>query len=416
MAVVVWATLAAAGLFAAGALIGIAPSAEGGVAVACAIAALLPLADWSESRVNFECARGAGGARARAFLDAVYWTRALGVALAGAGFALAAVRLGGMGWRYDAARFGEFAQAAWPVPICAAAGAVAASMAAKRACVKNLAWVAVAGPAAAAAIAAALFGAGSLSHMLFPEAPQWEARPDAHELSVPGLLVGVQLAIGFFWAALLWVGEPLTKANLGSILPLQHCRTPEKVAERFERWRRALTCRWDERDKDPIHGPAAVRLRDLLRESLWRDINGFIPAYSAVLAFALWFGSREILHAWNGVLAWWWLLPAIAAFTDYIEDACHLRFCRLHERGEKPSAGLALFSWSVSRVKDLAVAAGLALTIAVVLAGTWQVRYQLEDWRAKIATVATNAALAAVLVLAIARARHSLKKAVELKS
>src|SRR4051812_22758522 len=100
-------------------------------------------------------------------------------------------------------------------------------------------------------------------------------------------------------------------------------------------------------------------MRELLAQSVRRDIIRFIPVYWMAFLFGLWFGATELpafqFLSWpGGGLALWWMIPVLAASTDYVEDICHLRFCRLHAAGKKPSALLTFFSYSMSRVKDLA--------------------------------------------------------------
>jgi hypothetical protein len=59
-------------------------------------------------------------------------------------------------------------------------------------------------------------------------------------VSLAGLLLLLQLAGIYFWRSLLWVAEPLTEANLGSIAKLQLCATPAQVATCLNRWRDSL--------------------------------------------------------------------------------------------------------------------------------------------------------------------------------
>jgi hypothetical protein len=233
---------------------------------------------------------------------------------------------------------------------------------------------------------------------LFPELPSNSA-PAKPELSIPGLLLALQLALFYFSLAKGWTAEPMAKANLGSVVPLQNCRTPQQVMECLEGWRQRLICRWDARDTNPggaTSGPAAERMRELLGQVLGRDMIGFIPVYFAVFFYGLWFGHEYVSPWKTGIFNLWWLLPLLALTTDYIEDSCHLRYRWLHWKGLEPSSLLTHFSFTMSIVKDVAAAVSFLLTIGAVLGGTWllMAKGDLRDWRAKIALVMTIVGIA----------------------
>jgi hypothetical protein len=157
-------------------------------------------------------------------------------------------------------------------------------------------------------------------------------------LSLAGLLLLLQIAILYLLRARVWTVEPMARANLGSVLPLHACRHPDQVSERLESWRKRLACRWDDHDDEPVNGPAARRMRDLLGEVVWRDMIG--PLYTLVLAFGQWFLASQVLRRHGGIYDYWWALPALALASDYLEDFCHLRYRTLHAAGAKPSAAV----------------------------------------------------------------------------
>lgn len=406
VAVVMWATLGAAGCDAADRLAGLVPA--GGILwLACAIAFLLPLVDWSESVVHFKCASGWRPPRERAFLDAIYWTRGIGFVLFVLGAVHAIAVLPQLGWRLGHGTLTAFAETYWPVPVCAAVAALAASKFRAKAAWASL----IAGPVAIAAVGGVLVAVGWSVGRLFPEIPRAaQTTPFAGcGRSVPGLLLLLQMALVYLWRAKLWKAEPMAKANLGSTAPLRRCPSPAKVAACLERWRSLLECRWLSEDR--LTGPAAVWMRELLGQTLWRDIIGFIPVYFLVFLFGLWFAASAVpgfgwLNQPGGGLAWWWLLPLIAAGTGYIEDACHLRCGRLHQMDRPPSAVLTLLSWSMAWIRVLAGLVAFVLTLAAVIGGTWQIRGGLADWRAKIALLITGSGVAVVVLVAAVRVGH----------
>jgi predicted branched-subunit amino acid permease len=146
-------------------------------------------------------------------------------------------------------------------------------------------------------------------------------------------------------------------------------------------------------------------MRDIVRAALWRDIVGFIPVYTGFLIFGLWFGvyhtKLEILQFLKlpgSGLELWWLLPLAIALADYLEDACHLRYLRLDEKGEHPSIALTLFSFTMSALKTVGFAGAIVCTLAAIVAGTFEAASDLTDWRAKFAILISTALLIPILL------------------
>ena len=65
------------------------------------VAAAFALVDWGESVVSFSFAKGKATPARRAFLDSIYWTRALGVTLFVCGTVGALVGVWERGWGED---------------------------------------------------------------------------------------------------------------------------------------------------------------------------------------------------------------------------------------------------------------------------------------------------------------------------
>jgi hypothetical protein len=89
-------------------------------------------------------------------------------------------------------------------------------------------------------------------------------------------------------------------------------------------------------------------MRDVAGVALWRDIVGFIPVYTCFLMFGFWLGAYHL--SWDllknlqlpGIgMAWWWLIPVIAA-ANYLEDACHLTYLRLHAKSAQATWALTV--------------------------------------------------------------------------
>ena len=182
--------------------------------------------------------------------------------------------------------------------------------------------------------------------------------PIAPDAQFAGLLLLLQLSLIYFVNALTWAGEPMAKAHLGSIVPLQMCFTPGQITSCLDRWCKMLRG----------HAAARCAMSAVVREALYRDIIGFIPVYSGVFTFGLWFGYSQLEWSWLQIL--WWALPLTALLADYGEDLCHLRCLRLHQKGKCPSIGLALVGSVMTWVKLIGFFGEGALTLAIVTAAT----------------------------------------------
>ncbi|HYL77673.1 MAG TPA: DUF2235 domain-containing protein [Bryobacteraceae bacterium] len=389
-ALIAWASLAATGLWAIYGIIGWFPGDGLRSLISCVVAAFLVLVDWGESAQNFRQALGRGGPCGRAFLDSIYWTRLTGVVLAllGAFFSLRV--LVALGWHHQV--IGGTALVFLPVPVCAAVAAILCSKLGS----KFAWWSLPFGPAATVSIGGFVIAAAWYFHALIRSVELAQPIPEKVLHSTPGVLLLLQLTYIYLSRARGWAAEPLNKANLGSITKLQLRFTPAAVTSVLDRWQSMLQCRWGDQEKAKI--AAQQRLDEILRESLWRDMWGFIPVYSGTLLFGLWFAATYLSDVfgflnWPGQgLALWWMIPAICAATDYLEDICHLRYVALHGAGHAPPAPLTLFSSSMSTIKDTGVTVGLLVTTGAILYGTWTTR-MVSDWRPKVNILITTAFL-----------------------
>jgi uncharacterized protein (DUF2235 family) len=398
VAVILWATLAAAGLASVCQLIGLTITSEWHRWAAYTAAFILPFIDLSESRINFKRAMGAGSPGRQAFLDSIYWTRSVGFVLFLFGLINSVYYLGELGWHWNTLALVNVAKFYWPVPVLAAAALIVASKASKES------WIALfLGPLA-------IFGAAAVDWLLFRlggalfQAQIVSAVPvSSSVLFTAGLLLVLQLSLVYVWRAFLWLAEPMAQAHLDSVTKLQRCFTPKQVAACLNRWRNLLICCWQE--DDPVTGPAARRMREIVRAALWRDIVGFIPVYAGFLTFGLWFGAYhtklpalQFLKLPGSGFELWWLVPVATALADYLEDACHLRYLSLDEKGAHPSVLLTLFSSAVSVVKSAGFFGALVCTLAGIVAGTFEAASDLTDWRAKFAILMSSALLIPILL------------------
>ena len=195
----------------------------------------------------------------------------------------------------------------------------------------------------------------------------------------------------------------MKRVNLESVAALQSCSTPGRVTAQLERWRRRLECEWA--NEDPRTGPAAVRMRDVVAESLWRDMFGFIPIYLIFFALGLWLlmqnmNATEVvaLRSHGEILIHlWWILPVATAAADLIEDTCQLGYLRIHKAGGTIPLPLTLISSLMTGLKFVGFLVSLMLTIATIVGMNL---HQTNGWRKQLALLLALALLVAGLVYA----------------
>jgi len=419
---VLWATCASLGLWTLNELFAMRVDSPRPIppAVLCAAAFLFALMDWGESRANFALAVSGASARWRAFLDSIYWTRTLGFILFAFGAIATVCALWRLGWHaqspgeaWNQIIITKLLVPFWPVPACAAAGIVLANLldGAGKQRQKSGFLGAIAGVVIALVAVPGLVFLGEYFARIFtplfghPGPLEWST---ARNAPLAGLLLQLLLALFYFLNAFTWVGEPMSRANLGSIWSLQHRFTPGGVQQTLERWRSMLACVWSGEDKDKVKGPAARAMREAVRESLWRDIFGYIPLYFCVLTYGLWFAQQELEWDWLGPvfrsqLPLWFLLPLTAALADYGEDICHFRYLRLHENGAPPSTTLTMFSCTMTMIKFAAVISAFLLTLGALVLGNVKIFIDVQGagWRGTVALLLSTFIAVAFLAILV---------------
>ncbi len=435
-ALVVWATLGACGLSALTALAHPAGDASLPLWLLCLAALGLSLIDWLESRTNFALALGGRAPWRRAVGDSLYWLRAFGVVLFAMGGMLLLAKLGRPGWHAGLAEIvsarvdpfvsaifvatsaalgvlaGKFFDRVLPIkrPSCASATPHAGMPPPKRAGWRFPGWLSGV-VVVAAGIPAVAFCASAVKIVLAPVLPSAGAMAPASGAAAAfggaGLLLILQWAVGYLVSAFEWVGEPLSKANLRSIIPLQLCWSPKGAHQCLEEWRRMLVCHWNNDDEDAVHGPAARSMREFVREALWRDVIGFIPIYFSVFVLGLWFAATELSWDWLRCslsdLPLWLMLPLATAVADYAEDACHLRYLAIHAKGKEPGWLLTIPALAAACIKSLGFLTACALVLAAVAQGSC--RCALPDahagWRGTLAVSISALVVAAVIGIVV---------------
>jgi len=406
LGLLLWATGAAAGLLVVDEVFNVWPATPPAWLLAIAAGAFA-LVDWAESAQNFMVAARGESPPRRAFLDSVYWTRALGVVLFlfGAGGVLYFLATIGAG----STSLSDALNDARPVVKYWALISLGAGLGVGLGVVLNHVYAHSHAPPARIVIQAAVIGPVISTAVILLATivvyeiwrlvgPALDIRLSEGSFATKGqrfagLLLLLQLGLIYFANAFSWAGRPMTKAYLGSIVRLQLRVSPQRVKECLDRWCSMLAGRQSHK--------TGCRMRAIVRETLYRDIIGFIPVYSLVFAFGLWFGAWQLGWAWLQGL--WLIVPLTAATADYTEDICHLRYLTLHERNEAPSLLLTWLGAAMTLIKLIAFIGEGALTFVVVIAATLRIHSapELYGWRGLLALAVSIAAFAIVTGLGV---------------
>jgi uncharacterized protein (DUF2235 family) len=199
-------------------------------------------------------------------------------------------------------------------------------------------------------------------------------------LAEAGWLVALCTILAHFGASKAWAAYPMRDANFGSIARLQWAKR-EKIPALLSGWMKERGERTMPADKEDPRRLLAVH------RTIWRDMVGFIPAYSIAFGIGLWITFSLICAWWYpecvrdpilGLLStcrWSWIpavaISIVAASFDYVEDCVHLRY--LKSRNGPPSRALYALGKSATILKTGAVYVGTAgLLIAVFWLGLLQ--------------------------------------------
>jgi hypothetical protein len=404
LALVVWATLAAAGLAATDRVFRAWPSAPP-LWLMGMIAGILPLVDWTESVTNLSLAKRGTVAWKRALIDSIYWMRSLAVILFAFGIIGSPIYFWREGWHTPT--FAEAHTTAWllfktsgAMTLCAAIGALLGN-AFNRSLDPTKLFALLSAPLLVAVVSAGVvFAANGLGHVItaaFGGSQFFASAPvDTPEIRAAGLLLLLQLVYVCWTRALVWVGEPMRKANLGKIAALQKQRTPSGVKACLGRWCQMLGDHHDERASE-------CGMTGIVRQALWRDAFGFIPVYSLLLLFGLWYGAKHLAweQGWSPLTYLWFVVPLVVAVADYFENACHFHYLSLHEKAGSPNRGLPALAFATTLVKTVGFVAGLLAVTFAILHASWEIGKspQLYGWRGLIGLSITTVTLLSVLSL-----------------
>ncbi len=227
-----------------------------------------------------------------------------------------------------------------------------------------------------------------------------------------GRLLLLQIMLFIFYVSWRATGRPMQveDSNLGSMVSLQLALTPKRVAATLTGWKEALVRHWED---DP-EAVAIARRNDVVRNTLWRDITGFVPVYAPIMAITMWLGMEYGTPTWWVDVAQrqvlgvdlWIALVLMTALLDLTEDAITFGYLRAH-----PPALLVLFGALVTLTKLAAFAAAALVCLAVYHDLTVKViEADLGGWRWVTASITSFIIAAFVLVRAVALVRGVTKR------
>lgn len=346
------------------------------------LGALAVLLDWSESRCNFEQALAPERGAIAALRDVLFWFRATAVLLAVVG----AVVTAWAAWcalpvASSSVAFAWAPFAPWLAPFAGAAAAVLLLQlerghARQRRPNRSSPWLlgvvvvgAVLLPLAARTALAQAFGWQQLAPF-----DAFAPANDATALA-GGLLLLEVLLLLMIQSLLSWVGEPLQKVRLGSIVRLQLCPTATRVQQQLTQWRDALQRR--PMRNDPPDGldskqRASALLGRVLGQSLWRDSLGFVPLYTALFVVGGGFAHAHGLGSWLTArtdVAWWCVgVPLAIAALDFVENTAHGWFVRRFVAGKAIPTWAAPLSALATLTKTFGFVVGLIAVHAAIFA------------------------------------------------
>ncbi|MFK8008526.1 MAG: DUF2235 domain-containing protein [Saprospiraceae bacterium] len=175
-----------------------------------------------------------------------------------------------------------------------------------------------------------------------------EITPTSNSNLITRGLAGQLLIIQFLFLVLnyifIWVGKPTRRAKLGfAITGLQKAYKPEKIKELFDVMKYNISQAWVPKTDNSNW----ENVKKLVRESLWRDVLGFIPAYTLVFGTTMWLASTYGHHEnWNWLsedkimgIPIWILIILVTALADYSENFIHLKHIKNYNPN-KSSYGL----------------------------------------------------------------------------
>ena len=372
---------------------------------ACLLAALFPFVDWYESHSNFTLALDGPSPFRRARRDSLYWLRAACFVLVVCGALRIADDSLRWGWNARLSKtvdVGTWLQAFQHVDVWRPNLSVLVASVTLSACMaivgvklfrdgfhstleaRRVGWswpfkFALLAPAVAVlatTVHRIMPGlAGSLRHVsdtVFKEGADvlWKEA---------GALLLLELAFLLCINAwVVFVEQPLDRANLRSLKRLRRCLTMSQIEEQFFGWRLRLESGFYEVD----HG-AGRYTGKAVHEALLRDVLGFVPLFGVVVGFTLWFAQRRLIGGWpfgswlvnsGPVVSGWtvpvWLwVPLSVALINWVLDGCHLICLKCSGSAHSdPAHPPLVLPWVLSLLLSL---------ISLVLAIAWWIAFAI---------------------------------------
>lgn len=403
---IAWCVLAALGFAAFSKLFftEIPPSSWLGYSI---LTALFAIIDWGEARANLRSAINPSAVIPRVTHSVLQWLRLVGMLAFFTGIGAFIVTFWNLGWDGGYPFTDAFVlfldglklMSPWYlVPVVSSVTVLALGVFAKEERTKGMMETLLA--SAIAIVILVVFGLivsgfGGIGEFViggwFSEDPGYFQQPLSNIEILSGKLLLIQFLLFVFLMCFQWVGNRMgkAKADLGSLVALQTAYSPARINKLLNDWSFKLNRKWLAKptETSPKGGklidttPGWLSLKEILRETLWRDIIGFTPIYTIAFAIILWIGAnvQEVTYwAWLGEssffpgIPWWLAITGITIIVDLLESAIHLRHIKIY-RKQKLSALLTAVGFLATFIKFCGFIAGLLLSLGIFGTLAWEI-------------------------------------------
>jgi hypothetical protein len=342
LALMAWSFCASAGLYQIPALFAQSWPKETFFLVAAIGALIVPLVDWAESALTHDAALHPASGTRRAGCDVLYWIRATLFVFFVIGLPYVLWTLGSMLWHLDltAWRYSPFWQNwHWTLGLTAAGSMIPLWLSRPPRAPKKPAKSALAMLLVIVLIPTAFLIARAALRQTFEG---FSGPPEIHIKPEAGALLALEiLFLCFLQSFLQWVGQPTSRIGLSTIATLQVLPFAAMIRKQLNHWATSLLRKpLDDEKEGERARRAAAQMGQAGAEALWRDSLGFVPLYTGLFVYGLWFAAESV-NPECPISAHWLAIPLGIGLLDLVENITHLGYLRAYVRSATliPAAG-----------------------------------------------------------------------------